>query len=169
MSTDAQGFPLRDVIVATANLPPMQCQITKLEKAMSLLVSLHQTNNWVIQLPTWSQTHNERIFSPHPTTQKLNTAAICCQGMLAASTSLRMEKIKKINPTTHDCINNKCQYLTKMMKSFSRWLVIILLTQFFRRPAGVGFGHVDSESRTQKPRNITSRKAFGKCSPLSGS
>lgn len=52
--------------------------------------------------------------------------------------------------------------ISEMMASFSRWLVIILLTQFYRTPAGVGFGFVDSESRTQKPQNITSRNMFGK-------
>lgn len=75
----------------------------------------------------------------------------------------------KKTKNTHDCINNKCQYLTEMEASFSRWLLIILLTQSCRRPAGVGFGLVYSGSRTQKPKNITSRNKFGKCIPFHGS
>lgn len=171
MSTDAQGFPLRDVFVATANLPPMHIQLTKLAKAKSLLVSLHRKNNWVIQLSTWSQTHNERIFSPPPSpptpppprnsTLQPSVVKWCCPHQRRA--------MCKKTENTHECINNKCQYLTAMEASFSRWLLIILLTQSYRRPAGVGFGLVYSGSRTQKPQNITSRNKFGKCIPFHGS
>lgn len=49
-----------------------------------------------------------------------------------------------------------------MEASFSRWLVIMLLTQFYRGPAGVGLGLVYSGSKTPKPQNITSRNTFGR-------
>lgn len=107
-------------------------------------------------------------LSAHPTPpqrnprQQSSVAKWCCPHPHRCAWKETKQK------TPHDCIN-KCQYLTEMTASFSRWLVIILLTQFYRRPAGVWFGSVDSESRTQRPQNIPSRNKFGKCSPVCGS
>lgn len=97
MSTDAQGFPLRDVFVATANLPPVHIQIPKLEKShvtARIPSSDKQLSHPALRMKPKAQL--EDIFTPpHPTTEKLNTAAICCQVMLSALTALHMGQKKK--------------------------------------------------------------------------
>lgn len=48
-----------------------------------------------------------------------------------------------VGKTRHDEINNKCQFLTfEMDASFNRWLVIKMLTQLYRRPAGFGYAFI---------------------------
>lgn len=105
---------------------------------------------------------------PPPTPPHHHRETQHCSHLLSSdAVRINVSPCVKKTKNTHDCINNKCQYLTEIEASFSRWLLIILLTH--RRPAGVGFGLVYSGSRTQKPQNITSRNKFGKCIPFHGS
>lgn len=76
ISTEAQGFPLRDVFLARERAPPEE--IYNINKGYVTLscycMVLNQINNWVILHMSLSQIHNEDgIFSL--SSEKVNTAS----------------------------------------------------------------------------------------------
>ena len=136
-STEAQGFPLRDVFFARARTPPTEFyNINKRKVALSVISHCPKSDKQL--------SHPAIILQPNTqwadfiSSKKFNRASHLLSN---DAFQINMPPLRKWDMMK---LITSVNFSHLRWRPFNRWLIIKMLTQLYRRPAGAGYAFLYS-------------------------